>query len=238
MSLIKDALNGVDIDQIIKKSVSDSVKSQTKGLVAESYVAEPKSFKQVSERLSQKTKDAHTELYSSYITSLNTVSSKLDTVERNSVDYRSSDFSSLKKNETFNLNAKWLHELYFANCFDPHSEISMDTKSFMKLQRDFGSFDDWQKDFMACAFAAGEGWAVCAYSIHLQRYVNTVINGHSDNVMMGLYPIIVVDMWSHAYYKDYLDDKESYLISQLREINWTVVEDRVNVAEAIAGVIK
>lgn len=238
MNLTDDILKNIDLDGIIKKSVSESVKKQTKGLVNEAYVAEPKSFKQVSERVSQKTKDAHTELYRGYVDSLNESSNKLDTVDRSDVAHRSSEFCSLKQDEAYNINAKWLHELYFANCFDPHSEIHMDTMSYMKLQRDFGTFDDWQKDFMACALSAGEGWAVCAYNIHLQRYVNTVINDHSSNVMLGLYPVIVVDMWSHAYFKDYLTDKESYLIAQMKEINWIVVEDRFNVAEAIGGVLK
>jgi superoxide dismutase len=56
--------------------------------------------------------------------------------------------------------------------------------------------------------------------------------------MLGLYPVIVIDMWEHAYSKDYLDDKRNYLISRMREIDWNVVEERVNKAERIAEVLK
>ena len=55
---------------------------------------------------------------------------------------------------------------------------------------------------------------------------------------MGFYPIIVVDMWEHAYFRDYLTDKKSYLISQMKELNWTVIEERFKKAEAIAQVLK
>jgi Fe-Mn family superoxide dismutase len=47
-----------------------------------------------------------------------------------------------------------------------------------------------------------------------------------------------MDMWEHAYYKDYLTDKKSYLIAQMRELNWQVIEDRFKKAEAIATVVK
>jgi Fe-Mn family superoxide dismutase len=56
--------------------------------------------------------------------------------------------------------------------------------------------------------------------------------------MFGVYPILVIDMWDHALYKDYLDDRQSYLIAQMREINWQIVEERIKKSEKIAEVIK
>jgi len=201
-------------------------------------VAEQKPFKQVSELVSQKTKEAHTALYKECIDKVNEVSSKLDTADRADANSKHSDFRSLKLDEAYNLNAVWLHELYFANCFDPHSEIVMDSISYIKLQRDFGTFEDWQRDFIACAMASGNGWAVCGYHAFLKRYVNVMVSNHSQDVMLGLYPVIVVDMWEHAYSRDYLTDKKSYLISQMREFNWTVIEDRFKRGEAIAMAVK
>ena len=166
------------------------------------------------------------------------MSSELDTANRGEVNSRHSEFRSLKLDETWNLNALWLHELYFANCFDPHSEIVMDSMAFLRLQRDFGTFDDWQRDFMACALASKGGWAVTGYHLFLKKYVNFFIDDHAGNVPVGLYPLIVVDMWEHAYYKDYLNDSKSYLVSQMRELNWEVIEDRFKKAEAIAQAVK
>lgn len=248
----KNLLADVDVESIVKKSIQESkIGKPTDGpnlgrapkpkpvvTVNESFVAEPKTYSQVSELVSQKTKEAHVTTYQAYVESLNRTSAELDTVDKHEANPRHSDFRSLKLDETFNLNGTWLHELYFSNCFDPNSEITMDSMAYLRLQRDFGTFDDWQKDFVACGLAAGEGWVVCSYNMYLKRYVNTFVSQNSGDVQMGTFPIVVVDMWSHAYFRDYLNDKKSYLISQMREINWNVVEERVKRAETIHEALK
>ena len=57
-------------------------------------------------------------------------------------------------------------------------------------------------------------------------------------VMLGLYPLIVVDMHEHAYFKDYQTDRKSFLVSQMRELNWNTIEDRVKKAENLHEAIK
>jgi Fe-Mn family superoxide dismutase len=227
--------NKIDLAKIVKESLSAAGVSKEK--LSEAMVAQQKRYPQVSEMVSQKTKDAHERLYKNYVEKFNRISAELDTASRET-DSNGAEYRNLKVDETQNLNAIWLHELYFSNCFDPHSEIFADSYAYLHLQRDFGSFEEWQRHFVACAMSAREGWAVCAYNIFLRKYVNTVIDGHSNNVMLGLYPVVVLDMHSHSYYRDYLDDKQSYIISQMREINWTVVEERVKRAERIGEVIK
>lgn len=242
----KNLLADVDVEGLIKKSIAETFRPAPRPKlivvpsesINESYVAEPKAYSQVTEFLSQKAKDAHTELYKGYVDTLNRVSAELDTAPRTDADSKHSEYKDLKIDETFNLNATWLHELYFANCFDPHSEIYMDSKAYMRLERDFGTFEDWQKDFMACALAAGSGWAVCGYNMFLKRYVNTFVCGHNHDVMVGLYPLIVVDMWEHSYFKDYQTDKKSYLIAMMRELNWNVIVDRFVKAESVHEVLK
>jgi Fe-Mn family superoxide dismutase len=225
------------IDSVVKAAVSQSINGGCKSL-NEAYVAEPKPFKQVSELVSQKTKDAHVALYKEYVDATNKVSAELDTADRSSSSSKHSDFRSLKLDEAYNLNAMWLHELYFANCFDPHSEIVMDSIAYLKLQASFGTFEDWQRDFIACANSCGNGWAVCGYHTFLRRYVNVMVSNHSQDVMLGLYPVIVVDGWEHAYVRDYLTDKRSYIVAMMRQFNWTVIEDRFKRAEAIGTAVK
>lgn len=232
-------VDDVDLEKIVKDAIDNNpLIDNIKRTIQESYVAEPKPYKQVSEFVSQKTKDSHINLYKNYVKTLNNVSAKLDTAKRLDSDSMHSDFRSLKLDEAFNLNSVWLHELYFANCFDPHSEIYMDTKAYMRLERDWGTFEDWQKDFIACAMSAGNGWAVCGYNIFLKKYVNTVISNHSQDVMMGLYPLIVLDCHEHAYTRDYLSDKKSFVISQMRELNWNVINERFVKADALHEVLK
>lgn len=226
-----------NLDKILVDSVASSM-AASRGKLTEAYVAEPKQFKQVSELVGQKTKEAHTSIYRDYVQNLNNISSELDTANRAGTNSKHADFRSLKIDESYNLNAVWLHELYFANCYDPHSEIVMDSMPYIKLQRDFGTFEDWQRDFVACAMSAGNGWAVTGYHTYLRRYVNTFVSSHNENVLVGLYPVIVVDMWEHAYSRDYLTDKKSYLIAQMRELNWDVISERFAKSEAIAVAVK
>lgn len=230
-----------DLKKIVTESVESVirpvVKDEKANVVSEAYVAQQKHFPQVSEYVSQKTKDAHDELYKGYIKTLNEISAKIDNVSKDS-GANSSDYRSLKVDEAHNLNAVWLHELYFANCFDPHSEVYMDSLAYMRLERDFGSFEEWQKHFVACALSAREGWVVCGYNVFLRRYVNMLIDSHSHNLMMGIVPVLVVDMWSHSYYKDYLNDKNSYIASQMRSFNWGVIEERFKRCERIDGALK
>lgn len=242
-------LADLDIDGIVRESLTRDMGTFAKepqslaqpmvsSNVNESYVAEPKQYNQVSELVSQKTKQAHTELYKNYVDGLNRISAELDTADLSTVNSNHSQYRSLKLDETYNLNATWLHELYFANCFDPNSEIYMDSIAYLRLQRDFGTFDDAQKEMIACALSSGNGWMVVGFNMFLRRYVVTMISNHSQDVMIGLYPVIVIDCHEHAFYRDYLNDKKSFVISQMKEINWNVVEDRFRKAESIAEVLK
>lgn len=239
----------VDVTEAeLRNVVSESLENQMQrrglrlskqpGMLSEAYVSEPKPFKQVSDMVSQRTKDGHTELYHGYIDALNRTVNRIDSLSKTGANAQDSDYRSAKLNETYNLNAKWLHELYFANCFDPNSEIYGDSKAFLRLSKEFGDFDRWQKDFIACALSAGEGWAVCGYHLHLQRYVNTFVSHHSQDVMLGIYPLIVVDMWSHSYHRDYIVDKKSYVVAMMREFNWDVIEERFEIAEKLGASLR
>jgi len=221
---------------IIKKSVDRDIGEL--GVFDEAYVATPKPYSQVSEFVSQKTKDAHTALYKGYVDTLNRVSAELDTAQRSDADSKHSEFRSLKLDEAYNLNSVWLHELYFSNVFDCHSEVYMNSQAYIKLEKDFGTFEDWQKDFIGCALGCGQGWAVCGYHMFLKRYVNAMVSNHSQDVMIGLYPLIVLDLHEHAYFKDYQTDKKSYVIAMMKELNWNIIEDRFKKAGELNEVVK
>jgi len=107
---------------------------------------------------------------------------------------------------------------------------------YMRLERDFGSFDEWQRDFIACAMSARNGWALTVYNSFLKRYVNVVVDLHSLNVPLSSYPVIVMDVWEHAYYRDYLNDRKKYVFAMMKELNWEIIDDRFQRAEEIAEV--
>ena len=68
--------------------------------------------------------------------------------------------------------------------------------------------------------------------------MNAVVDLHSIEVPIGCYPVIVMDVWQHAYYKDYLRDVKTYSATMMKELNWGVIEDRIKKAEKLAQVVK
>lgn len=226
-------VENVDVKSVIKSSVG----SAKRALLGEAYVAEPKQYKQVSELISQKTKQLHTTLYNDYVETLNRVSAELDTAKREEANARHSDFRSLKLDETYNMNAVFLHELYFANAFDPHSECFVDSLPYMKLSSVYGTFDAWQADFMACAQACGNGWAVTCWNMYLKNYCTTVISNHSQDVMVGMIPLVVYDGWEHANVIDYGTNKNAAVVAFMRSIDWNVVTERFERIEKIARIL-
>jgi len=159
------------------------------------------------------------------------VSSELDAVNKHEAGSYASLYRSLKMDECYNLNAVKLHELYFYNISDLASEITVDSLPYMKFSRDFGTFENWQFDFIACAMSSREGWAMTVYEPYKKVYMNICVDSHSMGVPVGAIPVFVLDMWSHSYFKDYEIDKRSYIISMMREINWDVVEARMVLVE-------
>lgn len=224
----------------IKRVILDSLEmtQDSKPSLHEAYVTIPKEFELSTQLLSEKTKDAHEKLYLSYIEKLNKVSIELDTVDRVHADSKVSAYRSLKTAETYNRNAVYLHELYFANVSDQQSELSFDSLCYMKLSQDFGTFDDWQWDFLACAMSAQNGWAVTAYDTFLRRYVNFIVDGHDCSIPVGCYPVVVMDVHEHAFFRDYQNDKQKYLVGMMKELNWEVIERRVERSEMLAKILR
>jgi len=225
----------------LKENIKDSLGlgvSDSSPTLNEAYVIQEKSFKLPTEMLSSKNKRNHIEIYDQNVKDFNRISAELDVADRSAASSDHSEYRSLKLDETYNLNGSYLHELYFANISDLHSEISMDSLTFMRLERDFGTFDDWQQDFIACTLSSRCGWAITGFNLYLQRYVNCMVDLHSLNVPVGIYPVIVMDAWQHAYYRDYLKDVKTYTYAMMKELNWEVIENRFKKAERLAKALR
>jgi len=232
-----------DLNKEIRKVIRESLgkkprNSETKKNLEEAYVTQAKKFDLTTELLSEKSKKAHQELFETYVSTLNRVSAELDAVDRSGANSDDSKFRSLKIDETFNLNAAFLHGLFFENISDPQSQLTMDSLTFMRLERDFGTFDAWQQDFIACAMSARNGWAITVYNVFLNRYMNVACDLNSLNVPFNAYPVIVLDMWEHSYYRDYLDDKKTYIFAMMKELDWDIIEKRLKKVEKIGEVLK
>ena len=223
-------MNDKTLTEIIKEELG------MKKPLKESYITQAKKYNLPTELLSDKNKAEHQKLLEKYVASLNEVSTKLDTADLDKANPNHSEFRNLKIDEVFNMNAAYLHALFFENISDQRSIVTMDSLSFMRLERDFGSFDVWQKEFVACALSARNGWACTVYSMMLKRYINIVVDLHSQHVPIGCIPIIVLDCWEHSYYRDYLSDRKTYAYGMMKEFDWKEIESRIKKAEKIAKI--
>lgn len=227
----------VFVNKKVKNIIKESLGTK-KEVLNEAFVSQRKNFTVMTDYLSKENLGNHEELYEGYIENFNKISSKLDSVDRSSVSSNHSEYRNLKIDETYNMNGVYLHELYFANVGDPNSRINMDTLSYMRLNRDFGTFDAWQKDFIACALSSRNGWAITYLNLYTQSYMNCFIDMHSKDVPAGMIPVIVMDMWQHSYYKDYLKDAKTYLIAMMKELRWPVIEKRFEKSDKIIQIMK
>ena len=220
----------------LKGKIISEIKKSLSPNINEAYVTQAKKYDLTTELLSEKTKTAHQKILDSHVKKLNELSAALDTVERELSDINNSKIRSLKEDEIYNLNAAFLHAYYFENIGDMNSVVNMDSIAFMRLERDFGSFDDWQKDFIACALSSRNGWVVTVYNFLLGRYMNVIVDLHDKGIPIGSYPVVVVDCWEHAYFRDYLGDKKSYVYAMMKELRWPQIEQRIKKVEAMAKV--
>ena len=218
----------------LEKSILDEIKKSISKNINEAYVTQAKKYDLKTELLSEKTKQEHQKILEAHVKRLNELSVALDSVELELANSNSSKIRSLKEDEVYNLNASMLHAYYFENIGDLNSVINMDSLSFMRLERDFGSFDRWQKDFIACALSSRNGWVVTVYNFMLNRYMNVVIDSHDKGIPLGSFPIIVIDCGEHAYFRDYLSDRKSFIYAMMKELKWAQIEERIKKVETMA----
>lgn len=223
-------------DDALLKEIKSAINDSLSGVLGEAYVAEPKKFDLRTDAISEKTKQFRLAEFEDIVDKLNQVSAELDGADRQATRSTTSDFRRLKVEEAHLMNASFLRALHFENIADMDSSLTMDTLSYIRLARDFGTFEDWQKDFIACCLSSRDGYGITAYSFFLKRFVNLVIDTESLNVPIGVYPVIVLDVAEGAYYRDYGNKRSEYVFAMMKEFNWNKIEKRFEKADKAAKV--
>jgi Fe-Mn family superoxide dismutase len=174
--------------------------------------------------ISQKQFDDHMTLYKGYVDKTNEVTKKLLNEPRYAeANATWSHYRGLKKGETYAIDGVIMHELYFQNLFGPQG--SMGKKAGYVMERYFGGYNNWQDDFTACAMSA-RGWAVCVYEQRTETCRNILLDLHDEGQICSAYPLIVLDMYEHAYFLDYGTNKKDYINKFIHHIAWDTVEKR------------
>lgn len=171
--------------------------------------------------------EAHMRLYEGYVTNINKIDAELTNgnAQRDQSNTTFSYYRELKRGETFALNGVILHELYFENIGgnSPGPRVT----AVEMLDADFGGVEDWREDFIATA-KASRGWAILSFDQRSGRLRNISLDAHDLGNIAYSAPILVLDMYEHAYFLQYADKKADYINNFMENINWDVVESRLN----------
>ncbi|MCK4935814.1 MAG: hypothetical protein KAR84_03090 [Elusimicrobiales bacterium] len=166
----------------------------------------------------------HMKLYQGYVTNTNTVletmNSLLDRGKGNTPEY-----AELKRRFGWEFNGMRLHELYFSN-IGRTTELKENSVLYKKIHDEFWGYESWKKDFVATGMMRGVGWAVLCKDPNTNKLFNTWINEHDGGGLVGCNPILVMDMFEHAYTTDYKLDKRNYIDAFFNIINWEEASNR------------
>lgn len=136
------------------------------------------------------------------------------------------EFAEIKRRLGWEWNGMRLHELYFGN-LGGHGGPVPDGRFADRLTAEFGSADAWEKDFRAIAAMRGIGWVVLSLDPDSGRLINFWINEHDAGHPAGGRPLLVLDVFEHAYMTDYGLKKADYIEAFFRNVDWAAVEARL-----------
>ena len=182
--------------------------------------------------ISDKTLEMHFKLYEGYVKETNRLSDLIgEIIKDGQVDQEEMPaYSELTRRLGFEFNGMVLHEYYFDNLKkgggtgDPANN-SRFTKG---AQASFGSYEVWKADFVGIGKMRGVGWAICLENPANGRLSNHWISLHEIGNVAGFTPILVMDVWEHAFLLDYKPaERPKYIEAFFSNINWDAVEKRL-----------
>ncbi len=165
----------------------------------------------------------HFTLYQGYVTNTNKVADALSAMAKEGKT-ATPEYAELKRRFGWEFNGMRLHEYYFGNMVKGGKTADKSADLYKKITEDFGSFENWEKDFRATGTMRGIGWVLLYYDAIADRVFNVWINEHDVGHLSGAAPLLVMDVFEHAYMVDYGLKKADYIEAFFKAIDWGVVE--------------
>jgi len=190
-----------------------------------SYVAKDYSNLIGMEGFSETLLKNHFILYQGYVTNTNRLLDSLSALLKEE-KVGTPEYSEMKRRMGFEFNGMRLHEYYFGNLggeglFDKSGKLGR------KMAEDFGSYEDWEKDFRGTSTMRGIGWTILYQDNITGKLLNQWINEHETGHPAGCIPLLVIDVFEHAFITDYGLKRADYIEAFFKNINWSVAESRL-----------
>lgn len=189
-----------------------------------SYTAKDYSKLLGMEGFSEQLLKNHFTLYQGYVTNTNKIAETLNQMLKEGKS-STPEFAELKRRFGWEFNGMRLHEYYFENLGG--KGIDKNGAFAKKLAQGFGSYEEWEKDFRATATMRGIGWVVLYEDLSSARMFNCWINEHDVAHLSGCKPILILDVFEHAFMLDYGLKRPDYIEAFFKNINNEALEARL-----------
>ena len=182
---------------------------------------DPTKLTGISEKL---IRSHHENNYTGAVKALNLVEQRLAALGREK-DLPPYIYGDLKREELIRTGSMVLHEKYFANL---GGSGKPDGNAKKLIERWFGNYDNWEAEFKRTgnALSGGSGWTILAFNQHTKELHNYWSADHTSNAPFSV-PILVLDMYEHAYQMDYGASAAKYVDAFMQNVNWEEVNRRV-----------
>ena len=206
----------------------------------EMKVYKPKSFNLSGlNGISDKTLEMHFKLYEGYVTNTNTLTERIAAIlSDGKVDQEEMPaYSELTRRMGFEYNGMVLHEYYFGNMKKGGGgDAGRGTDFRSAVERSFPSYEIWKTDFVGVGKMRGVGWAICYLDPATGSVSNHWVELHETGNVAGFVPLLVMDVWEHAFLLDYKPaDRPKYIEAFLSNVDWDSVEKRMKAVQVTAS---
>ncbi|HUN29595.1 MAG TPA: Fe-Mn family superoxide dismutase [Alphaproteobacteria bacterium] len=178
--------------------------------------------------ISDDTLQIHFGLYEGYVKNTNTLNERLTEIRAAGKNAGADPaFAELVRRLGWEFNGMRLHEYYFDNLTKNPKDCTSG-RLYDLAGASFGSFENWKKDVAAIGAMRGVGWAIAFHDKKADALVNIWIGDHNINELAGCEPVLVMDLWEHAFLRDYKPaEKGKYIEAFLAHTDWSVCEKRL-----------
>jgi Fe-Mn family superoxide dismutase len=165
----------------------------------------------------------HDKHHAAYVNGANAALEKLEKSRKGEMEI---DVKATLRDLSFNLSGHNLHSMFWPN-MGPNKGGIPGGKIADQINKDFTSFSAFTKEFSSAAKTTeGNGWAVLAFHPQTEQLFVSQLEKHNVSNIAGLRPLLVLDVWEHAYYLDYKNDRAKYVDSWWNLVNWDDIEKR------------
>jgi superoxide dismutase, Fe-Mn family len=167
----------------------------------------------------------HFTLYKGYVTNTNKLAETLDGMLKEG-KAATPEYAELTRRFGWEFNGMRLHEYYFDNMAKAGSPVDRGSSLLKKIGEEFGGFETWGKDFKATGAMRGIGWTILYYDNVGKNLFNVWVNEHDVGHLSGCTPLLIMDVFEHAFLTDYQLKRADYIEAFTKAINWKMVADR------------